>query len=699
MGVGHGGQNCATLPSDCKTTCKRNCRTATNSQCVSKLQSDCEGVDANDNLNVAYRAGKPGAFSWQEADEPMGMLQRGRLGGVCFAPDQPVFAMRNLAEPMELATNAETRSGFDVEKAPKTNADEGTSACTNTPERNSTIREQSMESVLTTTANTSAISDKSPEKDTRNIQIGEPGAGAYRVEDRYNSAQGRVVTQKLETHDAGKGQVLQGQQKIAPQSKITRSIQLSDRGKRLAASQMPADIEFSQAFKVDKSGAVDGNGACGGLPQSNIELTKDWETLLDGKSADFIIDTKWVLALLDAEEPIVYSQPEGTHGKGMQLLVDVPAGGAALAMKEPDLKDHQIAPSVSAQPQEAPRCEVSPMAHSVEKPGCDIKQDSGQDSNIGGWRNTPNVAEHAAPPRNASETYQQVGAIGQRTAGIARPNVGPDSSFANNASLGGFGAKNKARVPLGAVSQRNTLGTRQTPKSECEQNGANANQQDSQIVSPEVSGRGMEPVQNQSNGRPPSLSNRPLGRRESPSYVAKAESPADTISSRHMNGSPEAPPGRGTPARDLGPTRSQVSIEDEGRGAPPAKGRGKGTIGGRGRGGPAYVQRAPESPDGPARAPARVPRNAVSPGTMVIGFLLPDDSQRSITFTRTPLGMDFAMHSPVEVKSIKPGSHAQELGVESGWAVISVNGNDTSGLNARDVFARLKLGSGALVAG
>merc|ERR1719203_615660 len=61
-----------------------------------------------------------------------------------------------------------------------------------------------------------------------------------------------------------------------------------------------------------------------------------------------------------------------------------------------------------------------------------------------------------------------------------------------------------------------------------------------------------------------------------------------------------------------------------------------------------------------------------------VEFLLADGSRRSMSFVRRPLGLDFNKATPIVIQRIHPGAHANELGVQPGWQVVGLNGEDVS---------------------
>ena len=79
-----------------------------------------------------------------------------------------------------------------------------------------------------------------------------------------------------------------------------------------------------------------------------------------------------------------------------------------------------------------------------------------------------------------------------------------------------------------------------------------------------------------------------------------------------------------------------------------------------------------------------------------IAFLLPDSSVQRRVFAKKPLGLDFNRHMPVTIKHVRPGSVAEELGVQQGWKVQAINGYDATRASFQEVYAALKDASALL---
>mmetsp|Transcript_13288 Transcript_13288/g.34246 ORF Transcript_13288/g.34246 Transcript_13288/m.34246 type:complete len:208 (-) Transcript_13288:106-729(-) len=79
-----------------------------------------------------------------------------------------------------------------------------------------------------------------------------------------------------------------------------------------------------------------------------------------------------------------------------------------------------------------------------------------------------------------------------------------------------------------------------------------------------------------------------------------------------------------------------------------------------------------------ASSPPPVPVAVQEKKLLVIGFQLPDNSIKRVTFTHRPLGLDFNKTNPIQMKRVQTGSQADQLGVKQGWKVHEVNGEVVS---------------------
>ena len=71
----------------------------------------------------------------------------------------------------------------------------------------------------------------------------------------------------------------------------------------------------------------------------------------------------------------------------------------------------------------------------------------------------------------------------------------------------------------------------------------------------------------------------------------------------------------------------------------------------------------------------------------------------NIWFTRKPVGFDFHNEAPITVDSVFPGSHAAELGVQKGWIVRSIQGEDMDGEDFKTKFEHFAAALTALPGG
>lgn len=60
--------------------------------------------------------------------------------------------------------------------------------------------------------------------------------------------------------------------------------------------------------------------------------------------------------------------------------------------------------------------------------------------------------------------------------------------------------------------------------------------------------------------------------------------------------------------------------------------------------------------------------------------------EKTVIFTRKPLGFDFEKSAPIKVDQVQAGGHAAELGVDKGWTVKRINGEDMSGRDFETKF-------------
>mmetsp|Transcript_22154 Transcript_22154/g.40754 ORF Transcript_22154/g.40754 Transcript_22154/m.40754 type:complete len:127 (-) Transcript_22154:146-526(-) len=96
-------------------------------------------------------------------------------------------------------------------------------------------------------------------------------------------------------------------------------------------------------------------------------------------------------------------------------------------------------------------------------------------------------------------------------------------------------------------------------------------------------------------------------------------------------------------------------------------------------------------------APAVVESRAPDSGSeLVFTFGLPDGKTQDVVFKRRPLGLDFDKSMPLVVRKVHPNQHAEELGVQSGWKILCVNGQSIETATFEECFKLLKEASGRL---
>jgi len=88
----------------------------------------------------------------------------------------------------------------------------------------------------------------------------------------------------------------------------------------------------------------------------------------------------------------------------------------------------------------------------------------------------------------------------------------------------------------------------------------------------------------------------------------------------------------------------------------------------------------PPAPEDLIAQSAAAPQQA-----MTVVFAVPGQSEKEITFTRRPLGLQFSKKDSLVVQGLLPGSHGEDMGVKAGWAVSKINGEDMSGKKGQDL--------------
>eukprot|EP00930_Biecheleria_cincta_P081699 TRINITY_DN7097_c0_g1_i2.p1 TRINITY_DN7097_c0_g1~~TRINITY_DN7097_c0_g1_i2.p1 ORF type:complete len:252 (-),score=58.39 TRINITY_DN7097_c0_g1_i2:101-856(-) len=72
--------------------------------------------------------------------------------------------------------------------------------------------------------------------------------------------------------------------------------------------------------------------------------------------------------------------------------------------------------------------------------------------------------------------------------------------------------------------------------------------------------------------------------------------------------------------------------------------------------------------------------------SLPLGFTDPNGVDYDVRATSVPLGLDFTRTMPCKVKRVKPGGHGESLGVQEGWMLRAVDGEDVSLLSGYDIM-------------
>merc|ERR550525_1088268 len=64
---------------------------------------------------------------------------------------------------------------------------------------------------------------------------------------------------------------------------------------------------------------------------------------------------------------------------------------------------------------------------------------------------------------------------------------------------------------------------------------------------------------------------------------------------------------------------------------------------------------------------------------VAITFDVGDDKEEIRYAVKKPLGLGYAHTKGAPVNTVKPGMHAEELGIQLGWKIKALNGNLTAG--------------------
>jgi len=65
---------------------------------------------------------------------------------------------------------------------------------------------------------------------------------------------------------------------------------------------------------------------------------------------------------------------------------------------------------------------------------------------------------------------------------------------------------------------------------------------------------------------------------------------------------------------------------------------------------------------------------------------------KTISFKKQPLGMVFSKHAPIKIDSFKADSYGKSMGVELGWTMTKLGGEDVGDLSFKEVDNKLKDG-------
>lgn len=71
-------------------------------------------------------------------------------------------------------------------------------------------------------------------------------------------------------------------------------------------------------------------------------------------------------------------------------------------------------------------------------------------------------------------------------------------------------------------------------------------------------------------------------------------------------------------------------------------------------------------------------------------FETPDGKQETLIFTQRPLSFHFT-RSRLRVAEVKPGSHSEELGLQKGWKLKAIAGDEVQGIAGDKVQEKLHL--------
>eukprot|EP00401_Gymnodinium_catenatum_P055655 CAMPEP_0117538386 /NCGR_PEP_ID=MMETSP0784-20121206/42453_1 /TAXON_ID=39447 /ORGANISM="" /LENGTH=184 /DNA_ID=CAMNT_0005335001 /DNA_START=30 /DNA_END=584 /DNA_ORIENTATION=- len=77
-------------------------------------------------------------------------------------------------------------------------------------------------------------------------------------------------------------------------------------------------------------------------------------------------------------------------------------------------------------------------------------------------------------------------------------------------------------------------------------------------------------------------------------------------------------------------------------------------------------------------------------------FVREGKDPKVVRFEKLPIGLDFLKRMPLAVRTVKPGSFAAACGVESGWVLAAINGQDIRTMAVVEAMQLIKASGQAL---
>eukprot|EP00747_Dinoflagellata_sp_TGD_P169407 gnl/TRDRNA2_/TRDRNA2_198332_c0_seq1.p1 gnl/TRDRNA2_/TRDRNA2_198332_c0~~gnl/TRDRNA2_/TRDRNA2_198332_c0_seq1.p1 ORF type:complete len:155 (-),score=16.31 gnl/TRDRNA2_/TRDRNA2_198332_c0_seq1:45-509(-) len=74
--------------------------------------------------------------------------------------------------------------------------------------------------------------------------------------------------------------------------------------------------------------------------------------------------------------------------------------------------------------------------------------------------------------------------------------------------------------------------------------------------------------------------------------------------------------------------------------------------------------------------PSKPPPGVGGEEKLVLGMRLRDGTRKDFTLWKRPVGLHFNNLSPIVIKTVRPKSHAEEVGFKVGWVIEMINGED-----------------------